>query len=112
MASNGAALGDKGLAGQRSAAKPLTRDEARRIAARGTHAALRINVTALVVRVVGPTMVMAGVTIVAIAVVAIVASNDHYRGVGPVSPVVGLRAAEAASAAPPLLPKNVGTVEE
>jgi hypothetical protein len=37
-------------------------------------------------------MVMAGVTIVAIAVVAIVASDDHYRGVGPVSPVVGLRA--------------------
>ena len=33
VASNGAALGDKGLAGQRSAAKLLTKDEARRIAA-------------------------------------------------------------------------------
>src|SRR5262249_21362420 len=41
---------------------------------------ITINVTALVVRVVGPTMVMAGV--------AIVASDNHYRGAGTVSRIV------------------------
>ncbi len=34
-------------------------------------------------------MVMAGVAIIAIAIVAIVAIDDHYRGAGPVSRIVG-----------------------